>query len=263
MDFSSNIKSLRLRRNLSQEKLAEQVGVSVVAVQCWERGARKPSFDALASLCAALSVSADRLLGLSGGNIIELPNTRQETALLKGYRQLDRYGKRVVDAVCREELRRAMDLDRYLRPEDEKPPEIRMLRRYFLPAAAGYSFPIDGEDYEMIEAGDDVPAEADYAVNIQGNSMAPYILDGTTVFVQKTNELSVGDVGIFCVEGAMYCKIYYRDADGNVTLVSANPALQKRNVYIPADSDQDVVCMGKVLLGLRVELPDNFTPSRT
>mgnify|MGYP000706428936 CR=1 FL=1 len=75
----------------------------------------------------------------------------------------------------------------------------------------------------MILVDSSVPEEADYAVYIQGNSMYPYIHDGDMVYVKKDAELSVGDVGIFCVDGAMYCKQYYLDDNNNLVLVSANP----------------------------------------
>ncbi|MFW2503764.1 helix-turn-helix transcriptional regulator [Clostridium diolis] len=38
MSFSDNLKSIRQERNISQEKLAEIVGVSRQAVSKWEQG---------------------------------------------------------------------------------------------------------------------------------------------------------------------------------------------------------------------------------
>ena len=77
-----------------------------------------------------------------------------------------------------------------------------------------------------------------------------------SVFVDKDAELSVGDVGIFCVDGAMYCKQYYLDDSGNLVLVSANEAMRHTNVFVSADSGSSVTTCGKVLLSFRVELPD-------
>jgi len=255
MNFASALKSLRLSRELTQEALAGKIGVSVVALQGWERGTRKPSFDALVGLCGALSVSMDELLGMKTAKVVEIPTTRQERSLLNNYRQLDRPGKRLVELVCREELRRTTEI-----PEDipVRLDQIRRIRKYFIPAAAGYSAPIDGEDYEMISVNADTAKGADYAVNIQGNSMAPYICDGDTVYVRKNAELTVGDVGIFCVDGAFYCKIYHKSPEGVVTLVSANPALRQTNVRLTPDSGQSLECLGKVLLENRVPMPEYF-----
>lgn len=115
---------------------------------------------------------------------------------------------------------------------------------------------MDGVDFEMIPVTDEVPASADYAVNIQGDSMEPYIHDGDMVYVQKDAELDIGDVGIFSVDGSMYCKQYYVDEEHNLKLLSANPALRRSNVYVSADSGSFVKCCGKVLLGRKIPLPD-------
>ncbi len=120
----------------------------------------------------------------------------------------------------------------------------------------GYSVPLDGDDFEMILVDSTVPAEADFAVSIQGNSMYPYISDGDTVYVKKNCELAIGDVGIFCVDGAMYCKQYFVDANRNLTLLSANPQFKNTNVFIEADNESSVQCYGKVLLGYKIDLPE-------
>ena len=132
----------------------------------------------------------------------------------------------------------------------------RYVPHYTTPSAAGSNVPLDGTDFEMMLVDGNVPEDADYAVDIQGNSMAPYIQDGDMVYVQRDAKLSVGDVGIFCVDGAMYCKQYYIDEWNNLILVSANPELRHTNVRISADSGQSVTTCGKVLLGRKIELPD-------
>lgn len=116
--------------------------------------------------------------------------------------------------------------------------------------------PLDGAEFEMIPVDDSVPDDADYAVDIQGNSMAPYIYDGDMVFVKKDADLSIGDVGIFCVDGAMYCKQYYLTDEGTLVLASANPELRHTNIVLSQESGRSVRTCGKVLLNQRVELPD-------
>ena len=86
--------------------------------------------------------------------------------------------------------------------------------------------------------------------------MYPYINDGDMVYVKKDAELQVGDVGIFCVDGAMYCKQYYIDDNNNLILVSANPNRRNSNVFVSFDSGSNVKALGKVLLGKHIELPD-------
>ena len=108
----------------------------------------------------------------------------------------------------------------------------------------------------MLLADNSVPYEADYAVDIQGNSMCPYINDGDMVYVKKDVNISIGDIGIFCVDGAMYCKQYYIDKDKNLVLASANPDMRHTNIVVSSDSYVSVRLCGKVLLSQKIELPD-------
>ena len=47
---------------------------------------------------------------------------------------------------------------------------LRYIRHYTTAAAAGYAAPIEGEDYELLPCGDDVPDGADYCIDIDGDS---------------------------------------------------------------------------------------------
>lgn len=262
MKLGERIKALRLERPLSQAELGKNLGVSEVSVRCWENGTKKPSMDAIISLANLFHVSTDYLLGVSIDETRDnLILSKQETMLLSNYRVLDKHGQKAVDTICALEKARVESEAVKIRPQSNltilqsKSPS-RYIPRYTTPSAAGYSTPLDGDDFEMILVDDSVPCDADFAVGIQGNSMYPYIHDGDTVYVKKDCELSIGDVGIFCVDGAMYCKQYYVDTNRNLTLVSANPRLKHTNVYIDANSSSTVKCYGKVLLGFKLDLPD-------
>jgi transcriptional regulator with XRE-family HTH domain len=54
--LAKNIKALRYSSRLSQEDLAERLGVAVQTISAIERGVRKPSLDTLVSLARALDV---------------------------------------------------------------------------------------------------------------------------------------------------------------------------------------------------------------
>ena len=99
------------------------------------------------------------------------------------------------------------------------------------------------------------PAAADFAVRIAGDSMEPYIADGSRVYVSRMGGLAPGDVGIFFVDGDMKCKQYCEDSEGNIYLFSANRARRDADVMVSAGSGLTVVCFGKVLLGERIPLP--------
>ena len=98
------------------------------------------------------------------------------------------------------------------------------------------------------------PRGAEFAVRIQGDSMEPYIHDGSVAFVNR-DPLSNGDVGIFCVDGAMLCKQYVRDPLGIVYLFSLNRKRADADVVLPRDSGRSMVCFGRVLLASRPKAP--------
>ena len=62
MVLHENIFKLRRRENLSQEELAEKLGVTRQAVSKWESAQSAPDIDKLLALCKIFNVSADELL---------------------------------------------------------------------------------------------------------------------------------------------------------------------------------------------------------
>ena len=82
MTFGEKLTRLRKREGLSQEALAERLGVSRQAVSRWESGQTSPDAATLAALCEKLRVSADYVLlgkepgeGQSTGPAYEPPDT--------------------------------------------------------------------------------------------------------------------------------------------------------------------------------------------
>ena len=68
--FPERLKIARTRRELSQDGLAKRANLQPSAISHFETGTRKPSFDNLKRLAAALDVTTDYLLGRS-----ETPDT--------------------------------------------------------------------------------------------------------------------------------------------------------------------------------------------
>lgn len=63
MKLSENITQLRRAMGLSQEQLAEQVGVSRQSISKWETGQSAPELEKLVLLSKVFGVSTDTLLG--------------------------------------------------------------------------------------------------------------------------------------------------------------------------------------------------------
>ncbi len=62
INFNKNLKTLRIANNLSQEKLAKEVNVSVKTISHWETGYSEPSILQLVHLATILDVTLDDLV---------------------------------------------------------------------------------------------------------------------------------------------------------------------------------------------------------
>ena len=60
--FSENLRKIRKENNLSQEQLADELGVSRQAISKWESGAAYPEMEKIITLCDKFHVNIDNLL---------------------------------------------------------------------------------------------------------------------------------------------------------------------------------------------------------
>lgn len=71
LEIGKRIAECRRERKLTQEELANRVGVTAQALSQYERGLRYPDVGILRSLCQTLNAGADYLLGLEDKKITE------------------------------------------------------------------------------------------------------------------------------------------------------------------------------------------------
>ena len=241
MSFGEQVQRRREALGLSQTALARQLGVSQSTVGNYEADISFPKEEILLRLFDCLETDPNTLFQDSfrtGGSVL----TRSERSLLDQYRGLSPKGREtvrsVVEALCayRDELESGR--------ESSSP---RLIPLYQSPAAAGYAAPIFGEDYDSIPVTDDVPQAAEFAVRVQGDSMAPHIPDGAVVYVTR-DPLAAGDVGIFCVDGDIFCKQYYKDPAGIVYLFSLNRARADADLMLMPGGSRSLVCFGRVMM---------------
>lgn len=178
--------------------------------------------------------------------IVGLDAVREQTAqpeplkIEPKYKLLDDHGRRVVDYIIDEELGRLAET------KEAQVIDFGTIRRYFYSPAAGK----DGlavDYYEDIPRTPDMPKGADYCLTIAGDSMEPYIHDGQMVFVKRDVQVLPFEVGVWYYQGGTYVKQYFKEADGGVWLLSANPERENTNVYVPAEVSDDLHFYGKVL----------------
>jgi repressor LexA len=243
--IGSTLKNILQQRKTNANELAKQINVSPQTLySIIKRDNMKIDFDLLLKICDELDVPVELFYGEdSSTNVPEI----RELDILAKYRKLDEHGREITELVMDTELTRIEAA------QQEKVAAKKVIPLYYTPAAAGYASPALGEDYEDYEVAAD--SKADFAAHIQGDSMEPYIPDGSIVLVQRGNTLSAGDVGLFFVDGDMKCKQYCQDITGTIYLFSLNRARSDADVVINASSGITLLCLGKVLLPKKPPLP--------
>ena len=93
MSIGSTIKSLRRAKNLTQEDLAEYLGVSPKAVSQWECDRTAPDISLLAPLSSIFNVTTDQLLGVDISS-----KTKQIDLLYDEAYTIHRFDRKGIDA---------------------------------------------------------------------------------------------------------------------------------------------------------------------
>lgn len=82
MGFAENLKDARLRAGLTQQEVADALGVTKAAVCTWESGTSKPRMGKMTEIAEVLGTSVPELMGETA--VSDLP--WDELELLKRYR---------------------------------------------------------------------------------------------------------------------------------------------------------------------------------
>ena len=198
----------RRNKKLSQvelsEKLAEKnIEVSNAAISAWEKGNSMPSAEALLAACEILDIH-DIYTEFIGANP------------MNPFKDLNEEGKqKVLDYVSL--LVKSGD---YKKPNiiDIKP---RIMKVALTRASAGTGNFLDDENFEEMEIMEPIPQKADFGVYIDGDSMEPKFHDEELVWIEKTDVIETGDIGLFFLDGMTYIKKYVANNTGTF-LVSLN-----------------------------------------
>ena len=209
MDIGKTIAKLRKEAGLSQAELAvrlSMLGVDVTnqAVSKWESGSSVPNARQFIILCAALGVE-DVLGEFTKGKYGAYAGLDSE-----GRKKLAEY-KSLLISSGRYSIKKA------------PPHPVRTLPLYSLAVSAGTGQFLDGENYEMVEVGAEVPEGANFGVRVAGDSMEPEYHDGQIVWVRQQRSLMTGETGIFLYDGCAYLKRLAARED-RMALRSLNPA---------------------------------------
>lgn len=237
MDWLENVKKLKKEKGLTNEALSQRCGISVGTLNKLLAGATTdPKLSTLTLLAKGLDAGLDEMLyGKSSG---EKNLSGDEAEIIRKYRQLDASGRETAGYIINKEYQRTL-LQSQTVPFSLDTPRIRSLRLYNIAASAGTGSYLSENGYTDISVYSNPTTDAaDFAIKVSGNSMMPKYNDGDILLVVKTDEVDLGELGIFSLNGESYFKKF-----GGDRLISLNPDYSD----IPFAPHDDIKCFGKVI----------------
>lgn len=233
MLFNERLKEARLNKGLTQNEVAEALNVTNAAVSNYEKGYREPTMLYISKIMELLDVDANYLFQ-DGIDLKESESySFKEQDIIKKYRAIDTHGKKNVNNILDNEY------DRCNSVEDETTPYL-VQPYYTIGASAGngeYLFD-DLEQSEILLPDTLLNRKSDFIIDVKGSSMEPTYFNGDKLLVAKQDELNIGDIGIFIINGESFVKEL-----GNGELISHNNNYQN----ISLNEFDNIKTIGKVI----------------
>lgn len=193
MRTGHEIRQLRKKIRLSQEGLANLIGVSRSAVYDWERDAYSPEGENLVNLAKALGVSVAYLIGETDdptpffecggeagqqlGEDAKQPPQPPHTPQIDDVIFVPVVSNKIVTACCGNGSPYAEDVTWEYEGQFPVPANLLM----------GYTW--QGCSYKIMEA--------------EGSSMEPHIQNGDKILFAEGIDLALGDIGVFSLNGRL------------------------------------------------------------
>lgn len=236
MSIGSRIKDARINKEMTQEDLASKLGVTKGAIANYENGVSIPKSEVLLKLFVILEcdpnyIYQDEIKALEN----TFTTTISEQKMIEKYRNLDRYGVETVNSVLDIEYQRVKE---EIMKEESYPMIPKILYGCSPSAGIGNYLPDDIDESAIMVPDTPKTRKADYVLKVDGKSMEPEYMDGDLVLVKKQDQVDIGEVGIYLVNGEALIK-----ETQNGYLHSLNPEFGN----IELNENSEVHCMGKVI----------------
>ena len=243
LDIGEILKFNRKEKKISQQELAERLGVSKKTIINWESNRNKPDLDTIPLICDIIGISPAELLGIPTSYD---PNASDELALISSFRKLSHSSQRM--------LLRVVEI---MADEEERDRDEKLMEDFDLflvhpgKAAAGAGEEVfDQEPSYCFLRKNDVNEEADGIIRVKGHSMEPDYPDGRSLYYKKAETAKPGD-DVLVSTGNGYV---VKRLDDKYQLYSVNPDLP----YALAYEDMYMKIEG-IILGL---VPSTDRPNR-
>ena len=203
--YGDLIHTRRSQLGLSQAQLAQNLGVQKAYVTHWEAGRSRPDLNLIPALCRELGISVAAFFSIPAS-----PDSLsdEEQRHLQEYRSITPRDRLILDATLSKMAEMAM-----AELWDRCRTQFHRIYHNYQQAAAGSGIMLEAE-----ESGEQVfirntwmSDRADEIVTVNGASMEPDFHDGQDVYVQHTQDLEVGEIGLFVINGDGFIKEYQRD----------------------------------------------------
>ena len=116
MALYDRLKESRIKAGLTQEQLAEKLGVAKSTLSGYESGNREPAVATIAKALEILNIDANYLYQDETKELTDLVISLDDKELLKKYHNLDDHGKEMVDFTLEKEYERSTALEK--RPDN-------------------------------------------------------------------------------------------------------------------------------------------------
>lgn len=245
MSENQRIKIVRKNLGLTLEEFGKTVGVTKGAMSAIETGKRGVTNQMRISICQNFHVNEAWLRTGDGDPFVkdeegkisldELAKkynaTDLELQLMQAYFELDEFTRRR----CMNMLKDTFQVH----PAPAQPRDnVIPIQKSHLPVSAGTGVYLGPEEMETIYVVEnELTRRASFCVPVSGDSMEPVYHDGDILLVEGKEDIGLGEIGIFTVDGDGYVK---KRGDGE--LLSLNPA------YPPVPMVEDATwCNGLVI----------------
>ena len=219
----------RKGKQMSQIDLAERLaekGIIITnsAISAWEKGNTTPTAESLLAVCEILGIHDiyTEFIGENPINPFRNLNDEGKQKALEYITLLEKSG----------DYRTATNIVEF------KP---RIMKVAMTRASAGTGNFLDEEIFEEMEIYDPVPSKADFGIYIDGDSMEPRFKNEQLVWIEQTDYLDSGEIGLFFLNGMTYIKKYVVNKTGTF-LVSLNAKYKP----IPVDEYSTFKIFGKL-----------------
>ncbi len=209
--IAENRKKNKLTQPMLAKKLADcGIIISHKTICAWEKDLSEPPISTFLTICRMLDVP-DIYEACFGENPFDPASKLNK----QGRDKIAEYAELLIAS------------GKYEKAAPEEPAKVipfvhRRLKLFDIRVSAGTGNFLDSDSFRWKEVGGNVPKEADFGVTISGNSMEPQYRNKQIVWVQQTERLESGDIGIFYLNGNAYCKKLQDDENG-LFLISLNP----------------------------------------